>query len=135
MPCRKAKLLGDVLISWTHISVLLLCAYLTLCTGYASSAPAMFSDGIRKSPSIDFYRDLRFTGFISHPGDTGWDDISDSSESRMKRSGIADQRLAEMEAKAALRELKGKPEVGFGQFDFDRIGKRKRREKITGFSY
>lgn len=50
-----------------------------------------------------------------------WNKVTFISFDRIKRSGIADQRLAEMEAKAALRELKGKPEVGFGQFDFDRM--------------
>jgi len=48
---------------------------------------------------------------------------------RQKRSGISDQRLAELETLLALSRMKGKlvtVPVAFGVIDPDKIGKRKR---------
>ncbi|XP_025017087.1 uncharacterized protein LOC112538496 [Tetranychus urticae] len=56
-----------------------------------------------------------------------------SQSTRSKRSGISDQRLAELEALLALRRrdhaLRAQNSMAIGDFDFDRIGKRKRREE------
>ncbi|KAI1297184.1 hypothetical protein HDE_04779 [Halotydeus destructor] len=58
----------------------------------------------------------------------------DYAAKRTKRSGISDQRLAELETLLALKRLrdqqmKSQSPVAYGVFDPDRIGRRRRRSE------
>uniref|UniRef100_T1IUA0 Uncharacterized protein n=1 Tax=Strigamia maritima TaxID=126957 RepID=T1IUA0_STRMM len=93
-----------------------------------------------KTTSTKHVKDLqlRFTGFIRNMAPTKSHvalliliisamTVQSASTEREKRSGISDQRLAELETLLALSKMKGKlvtVPVAFGVIDPDKIGKR-----------
>ncbi|XP_059177887.1 uncharacterized protein LOC131957174 [Physella acuta] len=50
---------------------------------------------------------------------------------RIRRSA-ADQRIAELQAQAALRQPKNRNMIGYGLYDIDAIGKKKRDPQFVG---